>query len=282
MICKLLFVVLTLLVCKNAAHEGHHHHPHRFQIPQLPLLFNSTGENPHSHGSGNNPGHLHGPATHTHPSLIRPTRTRFDISNLWNGSIDAVSQASDKGGNQVVVTLEDNPKLNNVTLYIDAPFYDDPIPPNGVPGQAYFKLWEYEVVEAFFLNKDSEKYIELEFGPHGQHLVLLLDGRRNAIKHSLPLKYHSQINRQTKRWYGKAIIPLDYFPSQVDRMNAYAIHNQDETPIYKSLYPSNKAQPDFHDLASFQEFNALPSLKTIKILSSTWEEALKNPLKQED
>ena len=65
-------------------------------------------------------------------------------------------------------------------------------------------------------------------------------------------------------------------------MNAYAIHNQDETPIYKSLYPSKKAQPDFHDLASFQEFNALPSLKTIKILSSTWEEALKNPLKQED
>ena len=51
------------------------------------------------------------------------------------------------------------------------------------------------MVEAFFLNKDSEKYIELEFGPHGQHLVLLLDGRRNAIKHSLPLTYRSQISK---------------------------------------------------------------------------------------
>ena len=148
MICKLLFVVLTLLVCENAAHEGHHHHPHRFQIPQLPLLFNSTGENPHSHGSGNNPthqhgtgthvhgsggahsheasththvslpsGHLHGPTTHTHPSLIRPTRTRYDISNLWNGSIDTVSQASDKGGNQVVVTLEGIHYITQSRLY---------------------------------------------------------------------------------------------------------------------------------------------------------------------
>ena len=141
MVCKLLFVFLTHMVCENAAHEGHHHGqshiPHQFQIPQLPHLTNSPGKNPHSHGSGNNPthqhgtgthvhgsggahsheasththvslpsGHLHGPTTHTHPSLIRPTRTRYDISNLWNGSIDTVSQASDKGGNQVIVTLE--------------------------------------------------------------------------------------------------------------------------------------------------------------------------------
>jgi len=56
------------------------------------------------------------------------------------------------------------------------------------------QLWEYEVVEAFFLSNQSEKYVELEFGPYGQHLVLLLDGRRNAIKHSLPLSYRSQIS----------------------------------------------------------------------------------------
>jgi len=316
-VCKLLSVVLTILVCKGAAHEGNHHgqsqHPHQFQIPQLPLLTNAPGQKPHSHGQGSRPthehgsathehrpvsghlnqpaththgsvpsGHSHGTATHTHPSSLIPQRTRFVISNLWNGSPDTASQASDKGGNQVLVTLEDNPKLNSVVMYIDAPFYDDPSPPNGVPGEAYFKLWEYEVVEAFFLSKDSEKYIELEFGPHGQHQVLLLDGRRNTIKHSLPLNYRSQINRQTKRWYGKAIIPLSYFPPQVDRMNSYAIHDQDVSPIYKSLYPSNGAQPDFHDLASFAEFNALPTLKNVNQLSSTWEEALRNPLKKED
>ena len=34
----------------------------------------------------------------------------------------------------------DNPSLQSVVVYIDAPFYDDPIPPNGSPGEAYFKV----------------------------------------------------------------------------------------------------------------------------------------------
>lgn len=44
------------------------------------------------------------------------------------------------------------------------------------------------VVEMFFLNKNDE-YLEVELGPWGQHLLLLLQGERNAIKHSLPLDY---------------------------------------------------------------------------------------------
>ena len=39
----------------------------------------------------------------------------------------------------------------------------------------------YKVVEAFFLNSE-DRYLEVEFGPHGQHIALLLDGRRNAVK----------------------------------------------------------------------------------------------------
>ena len=40
----------------------------------------------------------------------------------------------------------------------------------------------------FFLNKNDE-YLEVELGPWGQHLLLLLQGERNAIKHSLPLDF---------------------------------------------------------------------------------------------
>ena len=64
------------------------------------------------------------------------------------------------------------------------------------------QLWDYEVVEAFFLTTSTERYLELEFGPHGQHLVLLLDGRRNAIRHSLPLEYQATI--EGKLWKGEA------------------------------------------------------------------------------
>ena len=70
---------------------------------------------------------------------------------------------------------------DDLIIKVTAPFYDDLAPPNGKEGEAFFKLWEYEVVEAFFLN-DEEQYLELEFGPHGQHLSLLLNGNRNSIK----------------------------------------------------------------------------------------------------
>ena len=66
-------------------------------------------------------------------------------------------------------------------------------------------------------------------------------------------------------------------------MNAYAIHDQQNEPIYKSLYPSNGTQPDFHDLESFASLNnALPSLNDIKELSSIWKEALNDQIKSDD
>ena len=74
---------------------------------------------------------------------------------------------------------------------------------------------------------------------------------------------------------------MNYFPPGVDRFNAYAIHDQQNDPIYKSLYASNGAQPDFHDLPSFQKFDALPSLKSINQLSSTWEDAIKENAEKE-
>ena len=35
-------------------------------------------------------------------------------------------------------------------------------------------LWDYEVVELFLLNSDTEEYLELEFGPHGHYLAWVI------------------------------------------------------------------------------------------------------------
>merc|ERR1719270_231905 len=110
----------------------------------------------------------------------------------------------------------------------------------------------------FFLCKANEQYIELEFGPFGEHLLLLLNGRRNDIAKMLPVNYGAFIDREKKRWQGHAIIPADYFPPNVTHFNAYAIHNQQingSEPIYKALYPSSGPEPNFHDLESFEEFS---------------------------
>ena len=96
--------------------------------------------------------------------------SKYTISNLRNGTEDTISDASNKGGNQVIIYLTGNINddlfynhnsqqhfcdcmwnsswynyfvcLENatgsaVTIDIDAPFYDDPRPPNGNPGEPY-------------------------------------------------------------------------------------------------------------------------------------------------
>jgi hypothetical protein len=91
-----------------------------------------------------------------------------------------------------ILATNDN---DGIEINIQAPFYDDPKPPGGVEGESYFKLWEHEVVEVFFLSHDdcNDRYLEVEFGPYGQHLGLILDGTRNAIKHTFPMEYSAKI-----------------------------------------------------------------------------------------
>ena len=97
----------------------------------------------------------------------------FRINKSWDGQ--------DTGHPPIILTLQGEHDETALKVTISAPYFGDPAPEGGRPGEAFFKLWDYEVVEAFFLN-DDEQYLELEFGPHGQHLGLLLNGRRNAVK----------------------------------------------------------------------------------------------------
>ena len=104
-------------------------------------------------------------------SAPKEGRQEFKISGTWDGlPVDH---------EPVQINLEGDG--GDLIIKIEAPFFGDPAPKGGKPGEAYFELWEHEVVEAFFLN-DKEQYLELEFGPHGQHLMLILNGNRNAIK----------------------------------------------------------------------------------------------------
>ena len=66
---------------------------------------------------------------------------------------------------------------------------------------AYYRLWDYEVVEIFFLSSKDNMYLEVEFGPHGHHLGLLLKSRQKCIKHSFPIDYTAKIGRHTVFFY---------------------------------------------------------------------------------
>ena len=93
-----------------------------------------------------------------------------------------------------------------IIFEVDAPFYNDPAPPepsdkksdiDSKNDKALMGLWDYEVVEAFFLCSKSEQYLEVEVGPHGHHLVLFLNGRKNIIKECLPIKWEVEIGKSS-------------------------------------------------------------------------------------
>ncbi|XP_055990515.1 UPF0462 protein C4orf33 homolog [Sorex fumeus] len=156
-----------------------------------------------------------------------------------------------------------HPQSAGVVLEVTAPLFNDPPAPTGAPGQPFSGLWDYEVVEAFFLNDLTEQYLEVELCPHGQHLVLLLSGRRDVWKQSLPLSFH--VSRRETAWEGRAHLPWSYFPSGVSKFNAFAIHGSAADRRYEALYPvpQQDVRPgqtaDFHRLEYFQplSFNAL-------------------------
>ena len=61
----------------------------------------------------------------------------------------------------------------------------------------------------------------------------------------LPLEYKAI--RLGDLWQGQAIIPAVYFPKEVIKMNAYAIHGSGDKRTYEALYstPEGKyKEPD--------------------------------------
>lgn len=146
-------------------------------------------------------------------------------------------------------------KGKDLHIKVQAPFYDDPHINDTVPKGSMDKLWEYEVVEVFLLGSD-EHYLEIEFGPRGQYLLLQLHGYRNVVKSPLYIDHYSaEINN--KEWSGSYIIPSTYLPSNLCKFNAYAIHGTDDERQYLSLFPTpfgKYKDPDFHRLDYFQKF----------------------------
>uniref|UniRef100_A0A8C2PHC3 Uncharacterized protein n=1 Tax=Capra hircus TaxID=9925 RepID=A0A8C2PHC3_CAPHI len=128
-----------------------------------------------------------------------------------------------------------NPGDRGVMMEVSAPFFNDPPSPLGEPGKPFNLLWDYEVVEAFFLNDITEQYLEVELCPHGQHLVLLLSGRRNVWKQGLDLSF--KVSRGEAKWEGSAFIPWSYFPPNVTKFNLFAIHGSKDERSYEALYP---------------------------------------------
>lgn len=131
-------------------------------------------------------------------------------------------------------------------IRFDAPFFPNPPPPSA-PGPTA-GLWEYDVVEFFFLG-DNNCYFEVEMGPYGHYLALMLEGRRKVKKSLLPLDFAAAVAEN--RWTGRVTIPSIYLPKGLSRWNAYGIFSVDGRRQYSALFALGGDAPDFHRLEDF-------------------------------
>lgn len=158
----------------------------------------------------------------------------LSVCHTWDG-IPLPSPAA-----RVFVTPE-------LVVRIEAPFHGDPAPA-GPPGPRW-KLWEHEVVELFLLG-DDDRYLEVELGPHGHHLVLQLHGVRQITSRELPLRYNATIHGGS--WTGEAQLQRSWLPKGPLRANAYAIHGLPSQRVYTAWAPVPGPAPDFHRLQHFR------------------------------
>jgi len=163
---------------------------------------------------------------------------RLEIARTWDGT--AIDPAE-------IIGLELTVTGQDLQVAVEAPFHRDP-PPKGPPGPTD-ALWEHEVVELFIAGEGTN-YLEIELGPHGHHLVLMLADIRTPAASGLPIKF--QATAHGTRWSGLALIPLAYLPPGPHRINATAIHGSGSQRRHLSVCALPGAAADFHQPAHFQ------------------------------
>ncbi len=161
------------------------------------------------------------------------------VGSTWDGAPCRPDEVA-------TVALEDTP--DGLRVSIEAPFHGDPAP-TAPPGPLW-GLWEHEVVELFVLGA-GDRYTELELGPHGHHLLLRLEGRRNPVETLLPVDAHWE--RHGGRWRATTVLAPAVLPPRPWRLNAYAIHGTGAERRYLAWAPVPGPQPDFHRLEHFRE-----------------------------
>jgi hypothetical protein len=160
------------------------------------------------------------------------------VDRLWDGAPARSDEAA-----RVDLRLD----ATILEVSVAAPLHGDPAPP-GSPGSRD-RLWEYEVVELFLLGHE-DRYLEIELGPHGHHLVLQLQGARNLQRSGLPITYDVEL--RDGHWHGRAVLPASLVPKGLHAANAYAIHGEGPERRYLAAWPVPGEAPDFHRLEDFQ------------------------------
>ncbi len=160
----------------------------------------------------------------------------FDLSvtHLWNGSVcpderirASVSLSQVQGG---------------ISVCVEAPVLHEQHIPDAPIGSRIADLWNYDVVEVFFVGPGHE-YLELELGAGGHWLLLGFDRIRHTRDSYTELKPGIQYKKTLeKTWVSEIVVPWEIIPENLRGLNAFVIASGQF--LAYTLLPG--AEPDFH------------------------------------
>ncbi|ASQ91589.1 hypothetical protein CHL67_02865 [Prosthecochloris sp. GSB1] len=168
---------------------------------------------------------------------------RLDVGRNWDGGAALPDERA-----RIAFWLDDG----EIAVHVEAPFHDDPAP-SGPAGEKE-GLWSHEVVELFLLGKNG-RYLEIELGPHGHHLILSLHGIRQTSGRLAPAHCTTRIDGL--RWRGFMKLKPDTALLPFTHVNGYAMHGEGKSRRYLAASPVPGEHPDFHQPARFIPLEAL-------------------------
>ncbi len=119
--------------------------------------------------------------------------------------------------------------------------------PEAPVGSRVDGLWEYDVVEIFFVDEDGQ-YLEVELGVGGHHLVLGFDAPRRLVADFADLSFETRhVVLPDDRCVNEILIPRDLFPTSLKALNAFMIAGGQ----FLAHHPVPGGQPDFHQPHTF-------------------------------
>ena len=174
----------------------------------------------------------------------------FYINKEWDGT-----PLPQNDSIYIEIELQDD----GLAFYASAKCYEDTPPPTESDSEkGTWELWNYEVVELFFVGENGE-YTEVEVGPHGHHLVLTLDAPRSIVEKEIPMLWRPI--RSGDHWGGIGLLAYTWLPEKIVRFNAFAIHTTGGKRRYCCHTPLPGPQPDFHQPDRFALWDDIPNAK---------------------
>ena len=156
---------------------------------------------------------------------------------------------------------------SDVRFKTRAPWWQNPAPES--PAGSVWGLWEYEVIEIFIVGQGG-RYLELEIGPWGHHLMLTLNAPREIERrHLIPAQLYCERDAVTQdedipylTWLSEGLISAEHLPVPYRdqemvpywRVNSFWCFSWDDKRYHCSAYPLPGERPDFHQPRHFPQW----------------------------